>query len=137
MLSHQRTIFAPTCMPENSWCVPNVVQYAPVFRTSCGMFSDLLVLLLPLLLPLFFTYFLSLIVKFLILCYNHLKSVLVPIVISLITTAIATLISYIWGKTTLNNQLNNTQKTALEIMETTTVTANGCSIKISHISIIS
>lgn len=65
------------------------------------------------------------------------KSVLVPIVISLITTAIATLIGYIWGKTALNNQLNNTQKTALEIIETTTVTANGCSIKISHISIIS
>lgn len=53
------------------------------------------------------------------------KSVLVPIVISLITTAIATLIGYIWGKTALNNQLNNTQNTALEIMETTIVTANG------------
>lgn len=53
-----------------------------------------------------------------------LKSVFVPIVVSLLTSAIATFVGYIWGRTILQSQPNNIENPTEEIIETTIDTAN-------------
>ncbi len=54
-----------------------------------------------------------------------LKSVFIPVIVSLLTSAVTTFIGYIWGNTTLHNQQKNIENPTEEIIETTVDTNNG------------
>lgn len=53
-----------------------------------------------------------------------LKSILVPIVVSLLTSAVATFVGYIWGNNILQSQKKNNEPATAEITDTITDTAN-------------